>query len=244
MVKVHAENYAWFPLEPDTAKLFHYAGLACLIASFSISLLTVNKRRKQFKTGLWLGAFTLAMFGFSYFLVVGFDVLCHKLGINGKLGAEDVHETQTEYVPPSPIPAKADIMVLTTNNSILPITYSFKGGSSTQAVTPGETIEYTLQLNNPKPKAYNLRVQLSVVPGTAARFVSEGEQRVDGQIFHIEPQATLEVPLKLKLSPKLPNGIRNIVLSYTFYDVTHRLNLERGEIMKLVDQQASAPTGN
>lgn len=215
------------------ANLVLYIGLGCILVSLVVAVGTTKMTQKTARTGVVFGIIAILMLWFSYFLVVGFDVVCHHLGINGKL-----NENGEVVVNSAGDSAKlADVMVTTTNNAILPLEYKVVGNNK-QQVKPGQDIKYQMQVINPRSRSYHVRVQLSVVPGTAARYIAE-TTHVDGHSFTIGPNSKVLLPLHLRFSKALPVESSNVVLSYTFYDTSRHKNLKRGEIKDLIDGSAT-----
>jgi len=158
-----------------------------------------------------LGIAALLMFGFGFAMVPLYDVFCDITGINGKTGRIDAEEALSQRVDEDRL---VTVEFLATVNSKLP--WSFKPVIRKIKVHPGEVTAVNYIAVNKTGNTVTGRAVPSVAPGKAAAYFNKTECFCFTQQT-LGPEETKEMPLRFVVDPELPEDIRTISLSYTFY---------------------------
>jgi len=158
-----------------------------------------------------LGIAALLMFGFGFALVPLYDVFCDITGINGKTGRIAQEEALSQTVDEDRL---VTVEFLATVHSDLP--WEFKPMVRKIKVHPGEITEVTYYARNKTDKLVAGQAVPSLAPGLAAKYFNKTE------CFCFTRQALgpgegKEMPLRFIVDPALPENVRTVSLSYTFY---------------------------
>ena len=168
---------------------------------------------------------SIAMFGFGYALVPLYDVLCDVTGINGKSGdislAEavklDVNNNRTVTV-------EFDTNV----NNNMP--WSFRVENSKLQVHPGEINEAVFIASNQTNQTRTGQAIPSVAPGVASLYFKKIECFCFTQQT-LGPGESKRMPVKFVVKPEMPENIRMLTLSYTFFPVSSPAKPEPSHIV-------------
>ena len=152
------------------------------------------------------------MFAFGFALVPLYDVFCEVTGINGKVFQSDYEDDLlTEDGRP------LAIQFISTNNENMP--WTFQPSKEVMKIETGKYHTATFFVKNTTNKKMVAQAVPSVAPSNAAAhlkklecFCFEQQELLPGE------EATL--PVKLLVSNELPSNIKNIILSYTIFDIT------------------------
>ena len=158
-----------------------------------------------------LGMAALLMFGFGFAMVPLYDVFCDITGINGKTGRIAQEEALSQVVDKDRL---VTVEFLATVHSDLP--WEFKPMVRKIKVHPGEITEVNYYARNKTDKLVAGQAVPSLAPGLAAKYFNKTE------CFCFTRQALgpgegKEMPLRFIVDPALPENIRTVSLSYTFY---------------------------
>ena len=158
-----------------------------------------------------LGIAALLMFGFGFALVPLYDVFCDITGINGKTGRIAQEEALSQRVDEDRL---VTVEFLATVHSDLP--WEFKPMIRKIKVHPGEITEVNYYARNKTDKLVAGQAVPSLAPGLAAKYFNKTE------CFCFTRQALgpgegKEMPLRFIVDPALPENVRTVSLSYTFY---------------------------
>jgi cytochrome c oxidase assembly protein subunit 11 len=158
-----------------------------------------------------LGIAALLMFGFGFAMVPLYDVFCDITGINGKTGRIAQEEALSQVVDEDRL---VTVEFLATVHSDLP--WEFKPMVRKIKVHPGEITEVNYYARNKTDKLVAGQAVPSLAPGLAAKYFNKTE------CFCFTRQALgpgegKEMPLRFIVDPALPENIRTVSLSYTFY---------------------------
>ena len=152
------------------------------------------------------------MFAFGFALVPLYDVFCEVTGLNGKV-------FQSEYSENLVIEDGRSISLqfISTNNENMP--WTFQPSKEVMKIETGKYHTATFFVKNTTNKKMMAQAVPSVAPSNAAAhlkklecFCFEQQELMPGE------EATL--PVKLLVSNELPSNIKNIILSYTIFDIT------------------------
>ena len=153
----------------------------------------------------------VAMFGFGFAMVPLYDVFCEITGLNGKTGRIAQEEALSQQVDEDRL---VTVEFLATVHSDLP--WEFKPMVRRIKVHPGEVTEVNYYARNKTDKLVAGQAVPSLAPGLAAKYFNKTE------CFCFTRQALgpgegKEMPLRFIVDPALPENVRTVSLSYTFY---------------------------
>ena len=157
----------------------------------------------------------IGMFGFGYALVPLYNVLCKSLGINGKVTEQA--NLESAIVDKSRL---LTIQFITQDRANL--NGSFFPLEKTVTVNPGEQKRVAFYVENPSDRRVVLQAIPSVSPGIAAKYLKKTECFCFIQ-QKLEPHEGRDMPMIFHFDSELPKHIQNIVISYTIYDITDRV---------------------
>jgi cytochrome c oxidase assembly protein subunit 11 len=158
-----------------------------------------------------LGIAAVLMFGFGFAMVPLYDVFCDITGINGKTGRIAQEEALSQVVDEDRL---VTVEFLATVHSDLP--WEFRPMVRKIKVHPGEITEVNYYARNKTDQLVAGQAVPSLAPGLAAKYFNKTE------CFCFTRQALgpgegKEMPLRFIVDPALPENIRTVSLSYTFY---------------------------
>jgi cytochrome c oxidase assembly protein subunit 11 len=155
----------------------------------------------------------LAMFGFGFALVPLYDVFCDITGINGKTGRIDAEAALTQQIDRSRV---VTVEFLATVNSDLP--WEFRPMTRKVKVHPGEITQVKYLARNRTGHTTAGQAVPSLAPGLAARYFNKTECFCFTRQT-LGPDESREMPLRFVVDPGLPEEVRTVSLSYTFFQV-------------------------
>ena len=152
------------------------------------------------------------MFGFGYALVPVYRQICEVLGIN-------VLTQQGEFVA-APVNSQVDktrtIVVELDGNAQGP--WRFRPTQSSISVHPGELVTVTYEVVNKQGRA----MKAQAIPSYAPHSVTPHFKKVECFCFQEQTLAANEarqMPVVFFIDPALPREVKNITLSYTFFEI-------------------------
>lgn len=158
-------------------------------------------------------AIAIAMFGFGFALVPLYDVLCDITGLNGKVANEAV----TEQAYQIDTGREVGMEFITSVNERTPL--KFRAETSKLRIHPGQYYTVMFYAENTAAKTIVAQAVPSVAPGVAAEYLKKTECFCfNKQTF--EPGKEKAMPVRFAVDPALPKSVRDMTLSYTFFDVT------------------------
>ena len=154
----------------------------------------------------------VAMFGFGYALVPVYRQICEVLGIN-------VLTQQGEFVE-APVNTQVDksrkIVVELDGNAQGP--WRFRPTQRSIEVHPGELATVTYEVVNTQGRA----VKAQAIPSYAPQVVTPHFKKVECFCFReqtLQANEALQMPGVFFIDPKLRREVKNITLSYTFFEI-------------------------
>ena len=154
----------------------------------------------------------IAMFGFGYALVPVYRKICEVLGIN-------VLTQKGEFVA-APTNTQVDtsrtITIELDGNSQGP--WRFRPTTRSIDVHPGELATVMYEVVNTQGRA----VKAQAIPSYAPQSATPHFMKVDCFCFQEQTLAANEarqMPVVFFIDPKLPREVKNITLSYTFFEI-------------------------
>ncbi len=173
----------------------------------SVKLLRLNRR-----TFGKLVVVAVAMFGFGYALVPVYRQICEVLGINVL--------TQKDGFVAAPTNSQVDksrtITVELDGNSQGP--WRFRPTTRSIDVHPGELATVMYEVVNTQGRA----VKAQAIPSYAPQSATPHFMKVECFCFREQTLAANEarqMPVVFFIDPKLPREVKNITLSYTFFEI-------------------------
>ncbi|KUJ83062.1 cytochrome c oxidase assembly protein [Microbulbifer flavimaris] len=148
-----------------------------------------------------------------------YDAFCEITGLNGKTG--------TKY---EAVPAAVDrerlvtVQFVASNNENMP--WAFRPSVVSVKVHPGEAMDTVFLADNPTGKLMVGQAIPSVVPFKAAQYFHKTECFCFNQQT-LAAGESAELPLRFIIDPDLPASVNTITLSYTLFDVTERVSVNR-----------------
>ena len=158
-----------------------------------------------------LGLSAVLMFGFGFALVPLYDVFCDITGINGKTGRIEQEAALSQEIDENRL---VTVEFLATVNSKLP--WEFKPMIRRIRVHPGEVTEVNYFARNKTDRLVAGQAIPSLAPGLAAKYFNKTECFCFSRQT-LQPGESKEMPLRFVVDPQLPEEIRTVSLSYTFF---------------------------
>lgn len=152
------------------------------------------------------------MFGFGYALVPVYQQLCEALGINVITQRDGLVEAPTN----SQVDRSRQVVVELDGNSQGP--WRFRPTQSSVTVHPGELTTVTYEVVNTQARAIKAQAIPSYAPQAASAFV----MKVDCFCFQeqvLQANEARQMPVVFYIDPKLPREVKDITLSYTFFEI-------------------------
>jgi cytochrome c oxidase assembly protein subunit 11 len=176
-----------------------------------------------------LAVVVLAMFGFGFALVPLYDVFCEITGINGKTGRIAAEEALARQVDENRL---VTVEFLASVNSDLP--WEFRPLVRKIRVHPGEITEVKYFASNRTGDPVAGQAIPSLAPGLAAKYFNKTECFCFTRQT-LGPNEGKEMPLRFVVDPELPEDIRTVSLSYTFYPAqdgapAETISMEQGKL--------------
>lgn len=171
------------------------------------SLRQANQKLAQ---KLVLAAVAAGALGFA--LVPFYDVLCRVTGLNGKTGGVvSVQAAQAEKIDWS-----RRITVEFAGNTMPGLSWEFSPRQHRLQLHPGEIMNATFVARNPTNQTIDGQAIPSVSPGWAAQYF----RKMDCFCYQrqqLQPGESREMKLTFFISTELPQEVRELALSYSFF---------------------------
>jgi len=171
-----------------------------------------------------------AAFAFGFALVPLYDVLCAATGLNGKtaggpgsrLGGFSLgglgDKAATDAAPPSRIDRSRLVTVEFTGTVMPGLPWDMRPLTFSVETHPGEMQMVKYLVRNTSGRTITGQAVPSVTPGQAAQHFEKIECFCFSQQT-LAPGETREMPLVFIVKPEIDRDIRQITLSYAFFDV-------------------------
>jgi cytochrome c oxidase assembly protein subunit 11 len=170
----------------------------------------MNKGAKKTLTKLIIAV--PLMFAFGFALVPLYDVFCEVTGLNGKVFQS---EHSDELVREDG--RQLSLQFISTNNENMP--WTFEPSEQVMDIQTGKYHTATFYVKNTTNKTMTAQAVPSVAPSNAAEQLKKLECFCFEQ-QELKPGEEALLPVKLLVSDDLPSNIKNIILSYTIFDIT------------------------
>lgn len=177
---------------------------------------TSTREIKNRKVALRLALVVVAMFGFGYALVPLYNVFCEITGLNGKPPSVPVSVAKAGSVVTS-----RTITVAFVANVNSQLAWAFEPETREIRIHPGEIAKVSFSVSNLTDHAITGRAVPSVSPGQAASHLHKTECFCFTEQV-LKAGETKEMPVIFFIDSNLPRDYSEIVLSYTFFNVSDR----------------------
>lgn len=158
-----------------------------------------------------LGIAAVLMFGFGFAMVPLYDVFCDITGLNGKTGRIELEDALSQTVDEDRL---VTVEFLSVVHSELP--WEFRPMVRRIKVHPGEVTEVNYYAMNKTDNTVAGQAVPSLAPGLAAKYFSKTECFCFTR-QSLGPGEGKEMPLRFVVDPALPENVRTVSLSYTFF---------------------------
>ncbi len=151
----------------------------------------------------------VGMFGFGYALVPFYEQICEATGLRNLL--------QPDVVTNSQVDATRTVRIEFDSN-VRNLPWTFKPVAPTADVHPGQLQQIVYEVSNNTNRVITGQAIPSYGPQHAARYF----QKLDCFCFAkqtLQPGETRQMPVVFVIDPKVPDDLKTITLSYTFFEV-------------------------
>jgi cytochrome c oxidase assembly protein subunit 11 len=157
----------------------------------------------------------IAMFGFGFAMVPFYNAFCEWTGLNGKVKGDPT--AVGEY--PVDLSREVTVEFLTSLNEGMPL--AFRVETSKLKVHPGQYYTVRFYGENLTDRKLVGQAIPSIAPGLYAEHLKKAECFCFAE-QEFEPHREREMPVRFVVDPALPGEIKEMTLSYTFFDITDR----------------------
>ncbi len=154
---------------------------------------------------------TASMFGFGYLLAPLYDKLCEVAGLN-QLQAADSVPRNTQVVRNRLITVQFDANL----RDSLP--WAFWPLQKSTQVHPGEMVQVVYEVRNDSDRIVFAQAVPSYAPQAAVLYLHKVECFCFVRQI-LKPHETRQMPVVFQIDPTVPEDIRTVTLSYTFFEV-------------------------
>ena len=172
---------------------------------------SVKTEKSNIKIALILFFIVFGMFGFGYATVPLYNVLCSRLGFNGKTGGPAANSAVIDNS------RTITVQFLATNNADLP--WKFYPIKTSIKVHPGENTKMAYFAENDSNKDMTVQAIPSVSPGIAAKYLKKTECFCFTQQY-LAANKGMRMPVLFHLDPSIPSDVNTLTISYTMFDAS------------------------
>lgn len=157
----------------------------------------------------------IAMFGFGFALVPFYNAFCDWTGLNGKVKGGPTAAGQYSV----DLSREITVEFVTSLNQGMPL--AFRVETSKLKVHPGQYYTVRFYGENLSDRKLVGQAIPSVAPGLYADHLKKAECFCFSE-QEFEPHREREMPVRFVVDPALPADVREMTLSYTFFDISNR----------------------
>ena len=177
----------------------------------------MRNKRSNTRWVVTLSAATVLMFGFGYALVPLYDLFCEITGIGGKPTIAVLQSDSTDLAIDTGRQVTVEFTATSNNN----MPWSVKPQVRKTKVHPGEIHEISYQVKNSANQLMVGQAIPSISPMQAARHL------VKLECFCFDNQTlaageSRQMPVRFYVDSKLPDDIKTLTLSYSFFQVKQK----------------------
>ncbi|MDT6962403.1 MULTISPECIES: cytochrome c oxidase assembly protein [unclassified Cupriavidus] len=171
---------------------------------------------KRFNRGMLMRLLVVVtlMFGFGYALVPLYRAICDLTGIN-VVTTRDLYGA-SNAVRNTQVDRSRTITVEFDSNTRGP--FAFRPVRHSMEVHPGELTTIVYEVANGQPRD----ISAQAIPSYAPKQATEYFRKVECFCFKqqtLKANEAREMPVVFVIDPKLPKDVKNITLSYTFFEI-------------------------
>jgi cytochrome c oxidase assembly protein subunit 11 len=166
---------------------------------------------------LKLAVICVAMFGFGYALVPMYRILCEVTGIN-VVTSKNLYGTRAVHATSKNTQVDESRLITVEFDSNTQGPFRFRSVKNSMQVHPGEMIQVVYEVVN----AQGRNVSAQAIPSYAPMQATEHFTKLECFCFDeqtLKPNESREMPVVFIIDPALPKDVKNITLSYTFFEV-------------------------
>jgi cytochrome c oxidase assembly protein subunit 11 len=166
---------------------------------------------------LKLAVISVAMFGFGYALIPMYRILCEVTGIN-VVTSKNLYGTRAVHATSKNTQVDESRLITVEFDSNTQGPFRFRSVKNSMQVHPGEMIQVVYEVVNTQ----NRNISAQAIPSYAPMQATEHFTKLECFCFDeqtLKPNESREMPVVFIIDPALPKGIKNITLSYTFFEV-------------------------
>ena len=175
---------------------------------------TEQKNRRLVKK---LVVVAVLMFGFGYALIPMYRVLCEVTGINVVTSKNDYGTRAVKAVSKNTqVDESRLITVEFDSNTQGP--FRFRSVKNSMQVHPGEMVQVVYEVVNVQGRP----VSAQAIPSYAPKQATQHFTKLECFCFEqqtLKPNESREMPVVFIIDPAFPKDVKNITLSYTFFEV-------------------------
>jgi cytochrome c oxidase assembly protein subunit 11 len=157
----------------------------------------------------------VAMFGFGFAMVPFYNVFCELTGLNGKVKNEATAAGNYVVDPAREI----TLEFVTSLNQDMPL--AFRAETSKLKIHPGQYYTVNFYAENLTDRKLVGQAIPSIAPGLFAEHLKKTECFCFSE-QEFEPHKERQMPVRFVVDPAIPKDVKDLTLSYTFFDITNR----------------------
>jgi len=154
---------------------------------------------------------SVAMFGFGFALIPLYEKICEVAGVNNLLKADALTEN-----------IKVDTsrwltVELDANTRGLP--WQFKPMQASVRIHPGELVEVMYEVRNNSDR----EVAGQAIPSYSPQLLAQHLKKLECFCFTkqvLKPNEVRQMPVQFMIEPSLPDDVRVMTISYTFFELS------------------------
>ena len=168
-----------------------------------------------------------AMFAFGYALIPMYKVLCEVTGINVVTSKND-YGTRAINAASKNTQVDASRLITVEFDSNTQGPFRFRSVKNSMQVHPGEMVQVIYEVVNVQGRP----VSAQAIPSYAPKQATQHFTKLECFCFEqqtLKPNESREMPVVFVIDPALPKDVKNITLSYTFFEVGSGQKVITGE---------------
>lgn len=159
----------------------------------------------------------ILMFAFGFALVPLYEKICEITGINVLTAKEKLNYDEAKrFAENTQVDINRLVSVEFDANAHGP--WTFKPRNNVLEAHPGELLTVVYEITNNLDRTVSGQAIPSYAPTQSASYFKKLQCFCFEQQT-LQPGETMEFPVVFVVDPELPDGIRNITLSYTFFEI-------------------------
>lgn len=168
-----------------------------------------------------------AMFAFGYALIPMYKVLCEVTGINVVTSKND-YGTRAINAANKNTQVDESRLITVEFDSNTQGPFRFRSVKNSMQVHPGEMVQVIYEVVNVQGRP----VSAQAIPSYAPKQATQHFTKLECFCFEqqtLKPNESREMPVVFVIDPALPKDVKNITLSYTFFEVGSGQKVITGE---------------